>query len=113
MFGIFKAVGMVHNVKKGIEKPDELLFETVVSFIGMYFTISFIILGVLATASGYFGFTKDIMALKLLMVLFLIGIGVSLLIFIWVKGMIRRASKKIARYAEPHTQYFHDRIARK
>lgn len=110
MFGIFKVIGYLLNIKKGIEKPDELLFETAAGLVGVYFTISFIILGVLTLVSGIFGFSKDIMALKILMVAFIISIIITLLIFMWLRKMIRRASEKIDSYAQPYTKKVQEKL---
>jgi hypothetical protein len=93
---IFKVIDYTMKTKQGIEHPDELMSELSFGFIEGYFITSFIILGLLTGASFWFGFISDVIFFKITFWFFLLLLIASIGIFIILKRLVGKISKKVS-----------------
>lgn len=96
MFKLFKYITYFLSAKKLYEKPDEVLGEVPIAYIQGFFITSFIIIGLVMAALLGFGFSFDILLLKIFGFVFLAILIVDIIIYTIVVRKIKQLVEKIS-----------------
>ena len=100
MIPIIKYIDFAFKAKQGYSAPDELLSETSFSFIESFFISSFIILGIIAGGLGILAFSQGSNFALFFAILFLLVLVFDVWVFIKIKKIFKKLSKKVVDYSK-------------
>lgn len=105
MFTFLKYIDYAMKAKQGYEEPDGFLAETAFAPIEGFFILSFIILGVLSGGSLFVGFFYQFLFFRVIGIIFLMILVGDIFLFITVKRIINRFSKKVVNKVKQRIHY--------
>ena len=91
---MFRYIKFIFDAKKGIEKPDELTTDLSFGLVEGFFILGLVISGLVAIASGFFGFRFELGFLKFIMMLSGLFFVVCLGLMIVLKRVVERIAKQ-------------------
>ena len=100
MLNIFKIIGYAFKAKQGADNPSELVSETSFAFIEGFFIISFIILGISTAGLGFLAFYYGSNIILIFSLLFLLALSFDIWVFIKIKKIFNKISKKVVNYSK-------------
>ncbi len=97
---IFKYIKYLFALNKGVHHTDEFIHDISFGTLETFFLLSFFLLGIIIGGLGFFGFSYDNNLALILASLFLIVFLFDIFIFIKVRNIFKKISKKIAQFSQ-------------